>query len=280
MKKFRHVRWSGSEDRYFGPFTFCSSPGYRKVALMISSGTDNNPLCFMRMSISKWTFLIVLPSIIKPFKEWVDTSKYTWSDNPKGGYWDYHEREYGFTYSEKSLHVHYGAQTDCWPRAKSKVFFIPWLSWRHVRTSHYNHKGEHYHTEPKGVKWGSPERQTSEDIIKQCPVIKFAFTDYDGQQIIATTSIVEREYRLGEGYFKWLSVFAKSKIHRSLSIEFSAEVGREKGSWKGGTLGHGIEMLKGELHEQAFKRYCEEDHYSKSGNFKINYIGEHHGQQF
>ena len=34
------------------------------------------------------------------------------------------------------------------------------------------------------------------------------------------------------------------------------ETGSKKGSWKGGTIGHGIDMLPGELHEGAFRRYC------------------------
>lgn len=49
---------------------------------------------------------------------------------------------------------------------------------------------------------------------------------------------------------------AKQLICDTLDLEFSSEVGRRKGSWKGGTLGHGIEMLPGELHEAAFRRYC------------------------
>ena len=47
------------------------------------------------------------------------------------------------------------------------------------------------------------------------------------------------------------------KIRRSLDLEFSGETGPEKGSWKGGTVGTGIEMLPGELHEAAFRRYCQ-----------------------
>jgi hypothetical protein len=31
-----------------------------------------------------------------------------------------------------------------------------------------------------------------------------------------------------------------------------------KGSWKGGTVGHSIAMLPGELHGAAFARYCEQ----------------------
>ena len=51
------------------------------------------------------------------------------------------------------------------------------------------------------------------------------------------------------------------------------ETGREKGSWKGGTIGTSIEMLPGELHESAFRRYCDEEHRAKSGKYRIKFIG-------
>ena len=73
----------------------------------------------------------------------------------------------------------------------------------------------------------------------------------------ARTLIEEREWRLGEGWFKWLSLFRGPKISRSLDIRFSGETGRRKGSWKGGTTGHSIQLkFLGELHETAFRRYC------------------------
>jgi hypothetical protein len=98
------------------------------------------------------------------------------------------------------------------------------------------------------------ERKAIED---GCPSLTLAFTDFDGERLTARTRIEEREWRLGTGWFKWLSVFRKPMIKRSLDIRFSGETGREKGSWKGGTIGHGIEMLPGELHASAFRRYCD-----------------------
>lgn len=47
-----------------------------------------------------------------------------------------------------------------------------------------------------------------------------------------------------------------TKISRCLSLQFSKETGKEKGSWKGGTVGHAIEMLPNEMHKSAFQRYC------------------------
>lgn len=55
-------------------------------------------------------------------------------------------------------------------------------------------------------------------------------------------------------------------LRRSLDIRFSGETGHRKGSWKGGTVGHSINMLPGELHEAAFHRYCTEH--------EMTFIGE------
>jgi hypothetical protein len=71
--------------------------------------------------------------------------------------------------------------------------------------------------------------------------------------------IQEREWLRGVKAFRWLSRFFYPKIRRSLNLEFHKEVGPRKGSWKGGTIGHSIEMLPGELHEAAFRRYCEKN---------------------
>lgn len=49
--------------------------------------------------------------------------------------------------------------------------------------------------------------------------------------------------------------------------------GPEKGSWKGGTIGHSIEMLPDELHEAAFRRYCDQDHRAKGRSYRIRFIG-------
>ena len=87
----------------------------------------------------------------------------------------------------------------------------------------------------------------------------FEFLDYDGERITVTTMIQEREWLRGVKAFRRMSRFAKPKVHRCLDLEFHREVGRRKGSWKGGTLGHSIELLHGELHEAAFRRYCEKN---------------------
>lgn len=72
---------------------------------------------------------------------------------------------------------------------------------------------------------------------------------------------------------KWLSWFRQPKIRRVLDISFSNETGPEKGSWKGGVMGDGIDMLPGELHEAAFRRYCEQEHRSKYRSYRVTFLG-------
>jgi hypothetical protein len=62
-------------------------------------------------------------------------------------------------------------------------------------------------------------------------------------------------------------------VKRSLDLRFSDEIGPEKGSWKGGTVGHSIDMLPSESPEAAFRRYCEQEHRAKYGTYRLTYVG-------
>jgi hypothetical protein len=75
-----------------------------------------------------------------------------------------------------------------------------------------------------------------------CPTDKFEFKDFDGEQITATCKIEEREWQRGRGIFRLLFI-GRNLVRRSLDLQFSSEVGKRKGSWKGGMVGHSIEML-------------------------------------
>ena len=259
------IRWSDN-DRYFGPFTYArDSRHYHPFAMGLDSGDgDDYAGCRLPFSAFGHTIIVAIPAIIKPWRQWIDTSNREWSKG-SSGYWDQHRREYGFSIIEGAVHFHYGQQTHDSSTTKSKCWFIPWRSWRHVRCSFYDLTGEHFATLPERgrlAKLGEAawhNHWTVEHAIKDaCPTASFEFNDYDGERITATTKIEEREWRLGEGKFKWLSLFCCAKICRSLDISFSKETGKRKGSWKGGTIGHSIDMLAGELHEAAFRRYCAE----------------------
>lgn len=265
----RAIRWSDN-DRYFGPFTYARDSRYRPFAIMLGSGdNDDYPYCRLRLSAFGRTLIVRLPAIIKPWTQKVlfscpDMRARVIAQGREPFYFDTHEREYGISISEGAAHIHYGPQTHDSCTSKSKCYFIPWRSWRHVRRSLYDLCGKHFVTLPNvAARLGMDERRNQwaveEALTKACPTQDFRFADFDGEEITATTRIEEREWKLGEGKFKWLSLFRKPKIRRSLDLHFSSEVGRRKGSWKGGTIGHSIDMLPGELHEQAFRRYCAEN---------------------
>jgi len=255
------IHWSDN-DRYFGPFTFARERSYRRFGLVLGSGDgDDYPGCRLRMHAFGRTLIVALPPIIKPAREWVDTSRHSWSKGA-GGYWDSHEREYGFVFVEGALHLDYGQQTGDSTTDKSKCYFLPWKQWRFVGHRLYGLDGKLFAKLPHRAKFNSPAYAEQKRLEDACPTASFDFDDFDGERITAVTKIEEREWAFGERKFKWLSLFRRNKIRRSLDIRFSAETGKRKGSWKGGTVGHGIDMLPGELHVDAFRRYCAEHNMS------------------
>ena len=259
---FRNRRRWGDNDRHFGPFTYAYDRRYRPLAIVMSSAEEEYPGCNLRVSAFGHTFIVELPPIIRPYRE-KEQAEYwdaeTIARLGRDWYWNVDQRQFGFSVSEGFLQVFRGRCTMDSSTDRTRGYFLPWTQWRHVRHSFYGLKGEHVATIPDTGKsylgdHGRWERERA--IADATPTVAFEFDDFDGERIVATTRIEEREWKFGTGKFKWLSLFRKAKISRSLDIDFSKETGRRKGSWKGGTTGHSISMLPGELHEAAFRRYC------------------------
>lgn len=244
---------------------------WQPLSIILSSGNDEYPGCALILRAFGWSLRARLPKIIKAHV--IRHKATTWDAATvarmgRDWYAEVFPCEYGFSVHDGFLQVFLGPQTWDSLTTKSWSKFLPWTQWRHVRHSFYDADGQHFWTEVEGMKW--EERQRIKD---GCPTAKFKVLDHDGVEIETTTRIEEREWHFGTGWFKWLSLFRRPKISRSLDIEFAAEVGPEKGSWKGGLIGTSIEMLPGELHEAAFRRYCEQEHRSKYRSYKVNFIG-------
>lgn len=271
----RAVRW-GDEDRYFGPFTWCYSEQYPHWAVVLQSRGDDDHesgLCSLRISLRKATIMIALPNIVRPQRTKVYPQSWDAATVKRLGrswYWDIYPRRYGFSLSDGHLSVYYGrtgaAGKDSKIEQRSSCL-LPWTQWRHVRHSLYGLAGEHVYTRPEGRDW-----ETYQAARDACPTVRFSIEDFDDEKIVATTMIEEREWHFGTGWFKWLSWFRLPKIRRRLDIRFSNETGPEKGSWKGGTIGTGIDMLAGEDHEAAFRRYCNEEHRSKQRKYRVRFL--------
>lgn len=217
---------------------------------VLSSGdNDDYPGCTLNISIFKWNMYWKLPAITNP-----DLLKIRGQYN----YDDYIERRYGIYLFENHFNIMYGRgdanfHRDIHGEEQRWSCFLPWSEWRLVRHSLYGLNGE--------LIWSGGERHSYDEFCRMresvVPKRVFTFKDFDGEEITATTFIEEREWHRGEKWFKWLSWFSAPKVRRSLDLHFNKEVGPRKGSWKGGTIGHGIEMYPWELHELAFRRYCQ-----------------------
>ena len=243
-------------DKHWGPFT--TGPWHGCISLKWGSGGDEEEGACNHLRITGFgrVLQLRLPNILKPFGE-----RYC-----------YHSRDYGFSLSDMGngydfLQVFYGPQTHDSLTTKSWSKHLPWKQWNHVRHSVYEPDGTHFATEEKGKFFDFM------DLKDKCPKSHFGFEDYDGDMIVATCTIEEREWHRGEGWFKWLKHFWPAKVVRSLDMWFSAEVGPGKGSWKGGTIGHGIDMLPGETARQAFERYCAKGYTRRGRETSLRFIG-------
>ena len=271
----RRRRWSDNQNRW-GIFTYAISDCYKNFAAVLDSGHGESPGCHLRLSAFGHTLITELPAIIKPWRRWVPTGHYSWAKSPDAGYWDEHSNEYGFSLSSEGfLQVFLGPQTMDSDTTKNWCAHLPWTQWRHIRRSLFDSSGKHFWTE-----WDRPRGFALRDdwmaywaVVGACPTVAFEVEDHDGKRVRATTRIEEREWKFGAGWFKWLSLFRKPKIHRSLDIDFASEVGTDKGSWKGGLCGTPIGLLDGELHEAAFRRFCDLDQRGKYSSFKLKFIG-------
>lgn len=239
-------------DKHFGPFTI--GPWSKTIGLYAEGGDpteDEGPRGIIRLIAFGWAIQMNIPI------KWIG-------------------RQYGFTLSDMSegcgynfFQLFYGRNTMDGSKDQSWSKHLPWKEWDHVRHSLYRPDGTLFLHRADDMEFTKYLRKKDE-----CPKTHFGFEDYDEELIVATCTIEEREWHRGVGWFKWLRFFYSPKVVRSLDIKFSQEMGPDKGSWKGGTLGHGINMYADETPEQAFMRYCRKEHNARERRkYHIRYIG-------
>lgn len=262
-------------DINFGPVTI--GTWTKTFSAYIASGDDEDRQSYVLLGgFGKAIRLRVWNWICPPWRhKWVQCN---WDAETvkrlgRTGYWAIYPRRFGFSLSDVGngydfLQVFFGPYTHDSETTRSWSKHLPWKQWDHVRYSLYAPTGEHFYTEKRG-----DDFRNFLSNKEECPKVHFGFMDYDGELIVATCCIEEREWRKGSGWFKWLRWFYAPKIVRSLDLRFSADVGPEKKSWKGGTIGHGIDMLPSESPSEAFQRYCDKIHERKGRQYKLRFIG-------
>ena len=261
----------------------------RDYGIELSSGftedyPHRNPRNSLHIKFLRHSWWFQIPQIIKPKTVWVDLSDAEWCKSEPKGYWNHIRRDYGISTFENSVHIHYGIQPGSWSSTDKKnsdhtiVWFIPWMSTRFIRKSYYDVVNQsHLRTfsekdRAKSRLGGFTTWEKEYEYEKKYKHLIATFNDFDGEEITAKCRVEEMEWRWGTGYFKWLSWFRKPIIHRTLWISFDKETGYEKGSWKGGTMGQGIDMMPGESAQSAFNRYASEiDRYRNHGRKPRNF---------
>jgi hypothetical protein len=269
-------------DKTWGPFTLARWTKWFAIEFLTGDQEEehryrNN----LRIIAFGWALRIALPNIIRPYRERHDAS--SWDEGTikrlgRNWYYQTYERQFGFSLTDMGngydfLQIHYGRKTHDSSTDKTWSKHLPWKQWNHVRHSLYRPDGSHFYTEPPRAGRLDSKDKACWQMRDECPASYFGFEDYDGEMIVASCWVEEREWHKGCGWFKWLRFFYRPMIRRSLDLAFSEEVGPQKGSWKGGTVGTGTEMLPGDTPETAFRRYCEKEHERKGKKFHIRFIG-------
>lgn len=144
---------------------------------------------------------------------------------------------FSWEWGERSIYLKLGAQ--------SKFIHLPW-DLVHVRHDMLCDDGEWR----KAI--GSWERKDGDPSpATEAHPYKYVCRDGEVQDdIVATITVDEREWRWR--WFKWLPW--PRKIQRCIAVEFSAEVGERRGSWKGGCTGCGYQMWPGETPAECLRR--------------------------
>lgn len=268
-------------DRHLGRYITYAPTTFRATRLEFCTGggDEEHPRNHFIVGAFGWVARLALPwRLVPPYHKKVQAKYWSPADIERMGrdwYWQVDSRLFGFRYHDGSLHLFYGRSTLDSDTDRSKFFVAPWKNWHMRRLSIYDADGNLFwqYVNPFGQR-GMPYWQEMRSLKESGRLPQVAFTvDDAGTAVLATTTMEETEYTLGTGRWSWLRFFCAKRVCRTLKIEFNQEVGNEKGSWKGGLVGTSIEMLAGELHDGAMRRWCRQEHRDKGGRFTIQFLG-------
>ena len=155
------------------------------------------------------------------------------------------EPRYGISIHDDIFWVYFGGVNKSW------AWELPFFTLEHMRHDvECNIDGKIKMVSAKSLKSTGKEYIPLKDN-KLVNIHKYDYTDsYDGSVIPCTYWVEEREWR--PKWLTWTSIF--KKVKKYIEIEFSDEVGKKKGSWKGGCIGCSYDLLENETPEQCIKR--------------------------
>ena len=213
----------------------------------------------VQLRLGRWfSARIYFPVIFKPGEVSIPSQ---WSES--GFRTEYIPKRYGFCIAGDQYTIYYGTdpgddsyrdrvkrQTKTWWPGYTKRRNTEWTVFGADGKIHAQYIGNDCNGQPFFDMCAAKRTVTRRQMV--C-------VDYDGQEIIASYHVNRRVYKRGTGWFRWLSYLTKSDVHHMVEIDFDKEVGNEKGSWKGGTLGVTVLMQEDETPEQAIVRWIQEE---------------------
>jgi hypothetical protein len=145
-------------------------------------------------------------------------------------------QQWGFSLCDDALHLRWNE--------RGKVVWLPWFNKVHQRHEVRRADGSWV---PFVGSWEEKEPDGREVFT-----LPYTYILRNGtpQHRTATVFVDRRSWR--PRWFTWTSLFENSR--QSIDVEFNEEVGEQAGSWKGGCVGCGWDMLPGETAEQTLRR--------------------------
>lgn len=256
-------------DKRLGPITYGRVDGGTFSLIWASANPDlEDEHSALTICLLGWAFMVCVPDILKPLKVMVSG---TISDGTTTGnwYWAYRSREYGFRLAGGFLQLFHGVQRYDGIASDASYYFLPWNQNRFIRHSLYDDYGNLYY------EYNEANTYTTCKVYDErhaCPSVYFLLEDMDGNRILAKTVLEEREWRKGDGLFKWLSWFSKPIIQTYLCIEYANHVAPNVGVSPSNYISQTVDIIPGETRDQTVRRYCLNEYDSRTNQYRIKYI--------
>lgn len=261
------------DDKDYGPLTIGKST-WNALSIMYSSGDDEDSYNSLTVHFGRlFTARLKLPRIIKPFKQKVMAETWDKATIERLGrnfYYNYYPREYGFYSAECSTLIRYGINN----RMTGNDVVEHSLFLNHPWSEHELVIHEIYDAEDK-LFWSmadNPDKIKSYEVNENVSKETYLVEDFDSELITVKVTRSLMIWEAGKGLFKFIRIFVKPIIKNSLDITFNKEVGKGKGGWKGGLISESMALNENETRLSGFIRYCNKDHSSREGNYRIKYI--------
>jgi hypothetical protein len=150
---------------------------------------------------------------------------------------DPHEilESWGFTFFERTIHLNWGRHC--------KVIHLPWQ--RTLVKHEVRRIDGMWVTYVPSYSKDPPDNREYQEF-------NYVYTLRSGETQRRKAKVYVEQWTTSQRWLTWCPLFWNKS--QAISVEFSDEVGEETGSWKGGCVGCGYNMLPGETAEQTLRR--------------------------